>query len=86
MPEFSPDQLQRHGLQWCVDSTHWHGKVLSGDYCHWCPEWDDLPIDETCGEIVACMCYDEPAFRVAVSKKELELEEYNRLHPISECW
>jgi len=32
------------------DSLKWRGKVLTGRYAHWCPEWDDLPIDETCDE------------------------------------
>lgn len=29
---------------------HWRGRILRGDYAHWCPEWDGLPIDETCSE------------------------------------
>lgn len=28
----------------------YRGHVLSGKYAHWCPDWDDLPIDETCSE------------------------------------
>ena len=32
------------------DCMHWRGRILRGDYAHWCPEWDGLPIDETCSE------------------------------------
>lgn len=32
---------------WQEDCLKYRGKVLTGDYAHWCPEWDDLPIDET---------------------------------------
>lgn len=32
------------------DCLIWRGRVLTGSYAHWCPEWDDLPIDETCPE------------------------------------
>jgi len=34
----------------------WWGEVLKGKYAHWCPDWDDLPIDETCGEFDCCIC------------------------------
>lgn len=40
---------------WQQDCMHWRGKVLTGNYGHWCPEWDDLPIDETCPEW-PCSC------------------------------
>lgn len=32
------------------DSMRWRGRVLTGKYAHWCFDWDDLPIDETCLE------------------------------------
>ena len=32
------------------DCMRWRGRVLNGDYAHWCPDWDGLPIDETCNE------------------------------------
>ena len=32
------------------DCIRWRGRVLNGDYAHWCPDWDGLPIDETCNE------------------------------------
>ena len=32
------------------DCKVWRGRVLTGKYAHWCPEWDDLPMDETCSE------------------------------------
>lgn len=39
---------------WIEDCLHWRGKVLTGKYGHWCPEWDYLPIDETCEEWGIC--------------------------------
>ncbi len=47
--------------QWQADCLKWRGKVLTGKHGHWCPEWDDLPIDETslewpCGCAVAGTC------------------------------
>jgi len=35
---------------WIEDSMRWRGKVLTGKHAHWCPDWDFLPIDETCPE------------------------------------
>jgi hypothetical protein len=35
---------------WIEDSLRWRGKVLTGEYGHWCEDWDYLPIDETCPE------------------------------------
>jgi hypothetical protein len=42
---------------WIEDSIKYHGKILRGTYAHWCTEWDDLPIDETCVEFKSCTCY-----------------------------
>jgi hypothetical protein len=41
---------------WIVDSIRWWDKVLTGEDGHWCPEWDYLPIDETCKEYECCGC------------------------------
>lgn len=41
---------------WEQDCLHYWGRVLTGVDAHWCPEWDDLPIDETCDEFQACLC------------------------------
>lgn len=43
------------------DSKKWHGRILRGQYAHWCDDWDDLPIDETCMEFTACTCYSGSA-------------------------
>ena len=49
--------------EWIEDCIRWRGKVLTGKYCHWCYEWDGLPVDETCREFGCCNCfYDEPEF------------------------
>lgn len=35
---------------WKQDCLKYRGKVLTGEYGHWCMEWDQLPVDETCPE------------------------------------
>lgn len=46
--------------QWKVDCQKWHGRVLTGNYRHWCPDWDYLPVDDTCIEFECCTCKKEP--------------------------
>jgi len=42
---------------WIEDCVKYYGKVLTGTNGHWCPEWDDLPIDDTCEmEMSYCIC------------------------------
>lgn len=43
---------------WKLDSYRWRGRVLTGKFGHWCPDWDFLPIDETCPEW-PCVCAKE---------------------------
>lgn len=60
--------------QWEEDCLHWMGLILTGDYKHYCPDWDDLPIDETCGEFGGCTCYmDDPKAQALVREREQEL-------------
>lgn len=42
--------------QWDQDCMRWHGRLLTGQRAHWCPDWDFLPVDETTAEISACTC------------------------------
>ena len=35
---------------WEEDSLRERGRILTGKYGHWCPDWDYLTIDETCPE------------------------------------
>lgn len=30
------------------DCLRWRGSMLTGDFAHWCWDWDGLPVDETC--------------------------------------
>lgn len=48
--EYVPDP------QWEKDCLKWGGKVLTGKWGHYCYDWDDLPIDETCEEFNYCFC------------------------------
>ena len=44
-------------LNWKDECWKWHGKTLTGKYKHYCPDWDYLPIDDTCEmEINYCTC------------------------------
>jgi hypothetical protein len=43
--------------QWVADCMKWHGRVLTGRLRHWCFDWDELPIDETCENEITC-CTD----------------------------
>ena len=42
--------------QWQRDCLRWGRRVLTGKFRHWCFEWDELPVDETCDEW-PCGCF-----------------------------
>ncbi len=42
--------------QWVKDCNKWRGRVLTGRFGHWCFDWDELPVDETCREW-PCSCH-----------------------------
>ncbi len=44
--------------EWEIDCMNYYGKVLEGEYAHWCNEYDGLPIDETCIEFQNCLCFE----------------------------
>ena len=56
--------------QWAEDCRYWRGKVLTGEKAHWCPEWDDLPVDETCREFKACNCFDERPIKGRIEREK----------------
>ena len=40
---------------WAHDCMKWRHRVLVGRLAHYCPDWDFLPMDETCtNEISDC--------------------------------
>ncbi len=43
-------ELDYSFAQWEDDCFHWRGQMLTGKYAHWCPQWGNLPMDETCPE------------------------------------
>lgn len=45
---------------WIEDCRKWWGCVLTGGDAHWCGDFDDLPIDNTCGEYEYCTCQPTP--------------------------
>jgi hypothetical protein len=50
--------------EWVSDCMKWRRRVLTGKYTHWCFDWDELPIDETCPEW-PCECAQELIQEVA---------------------
>ena len=45
---------------WAKECMLFYGRILTGKKRHYCPEWDFMPIDETCEfEFEACTCYLE---------------------------
>lgn len=41
-----------------VEAFFEHGRRLTGQHLHYCPDWDGMPIDETCKEYRSgCVCY-----------------------------
>ena len=38
------------------ECIRWYGENLTGNYAHYCPDWDYLPIDDTCVEFQSCTC------------------------------
>ena len=45
-------------LEWTADCIAWRGRVLWGVLAHWCGDFDELPVDETCSEFEDCHCFD----------------------------
>lgn len=43
--------------EWQKNSLQEHGRILSGLFRHYCPEWDYMSLDETCYEYNACTCF-----------------------------
>ena len=41
--------------EWEEECLRWRGRILTGECAHFCFDWDDLPIDETCEEW-PCAC------------------------------
>ena len=46
---------------WALDCQHYWGRLLTGTHRHWCPDWDMLPIDETCTTEYSCCTCTPPA-------------------------
>jgi hypothetical protein len=44
---------------WTKDCLAFQGRVLTGDWIHWCYEFDALPIDETCHDFEFCNCFPD---------------------------
>jgi hypothetical protein len=39
-----------HSQDWIDDCNEWRGRLLTGRYGHWCADYDELPVDESCPE------------------------------------
>lgn len=42
--------LSPENKEWIRDCMIQRKRILKGKHVHWCPEWDELPMDETCIE------------------------------------
>lgn len=53
-------ELKNLGLckEWEEDCLRYWGTILTGKFGHWCWDWDELPIDETCKEFEYCGCFN----------------------------
>lgn len=40
-----------------AECIKWRGRILDGQYFHFCDDWDGLPIDETTIGEWPCYCY-----------------------------
>lgn len=49
---------------WEQACLRWRKRILTGDFAHSCPNWDGLPIDETCKNEWPCGCdnWSHPSF------------------------
>jgi len=45
--------------RWNADCQRQWGKFLDGRLSHYCPDWNYLPIDESCKEYISCTCFTE---------------------------
>lgn len=59
-----------HSKDWEEDCLHYWGKVLTGEFGHWCWDWDFLPVDETCDEFKTCGCFTEEELSNGKPNKE----------------
>lgn len=57
---------------WFEDCMQFHGVVLTGRFAHWCPDWDDLPVDETVEEFKVCHCFEAEASNEGDPKMSVE--------------
>lgn len=62
-----------------------HGRILKGQYAHWCTDWDDMPIDETCMEFASCTCYSDraPEIKAEVSAIQEQLQRQREADQLS---
>lgn len=56
--------------KWCLRER---GRVLDGIYAHYCNDWDDLTMDETCPEW-PCACYHKDKDFI-LNEKECKTKE-----------
>ena len=65
--------------EWAKDCLKWRGRRLVGQYKHYCFEWDELPVDETCPEW-PCGCFWVDAPPAAMKDGGTDLPEAQREH------
>ncbi len=58
--------------EWIEDCAKWRGETLTGRWAHWCMDWDDLPVDETCVEFLMCECFDTDDADLVAAKAQCQ--------------
>jgi hypothetical protein len=55
--------------EWNKQCLHYRGRILTGEHGHYCPDWDELPIDETCQEWPCPCCVGDAARKEAANNQ-----------------
>lgn len=63
---------------WTSDCQKWRGRVLTGDFAHYCDDWDGLPVDETTAEFTTCKCFEGGSAEESARKLQAQLREEDR--------
>jgi hypothetical protein len=54
------------------------GRVTgTNTYFHECPDWDFMPIDKSCSELVGCSCFNDPEFLAIREAHAQALDKFN---------
>lgn len=64
---------------WKDTCKYYHGEILTGNFCHFCPEVGRMPIDETCKLWSECKCFTEKELKQGHPEKIESLNDLEKL-------